>query len=547
MYKGDEAIVSRHGYIKEQTLYDFEVSVLHHLDIRHPVPPRFISKRARKIDMEDDAAVAHALGEEDSQGDSGAQSTVHLMSDYLRRLQLAHEDRADILVLLDSKGRSLTENKQLEWMMKDVHISKTVNTTRRNLSAAQLAAAAEVGVVSEEVAVDKQIEENAAKEAAARKEAGLEEVAVDPRSAAARPKLHGPKVKLMDVLYTKRLIHSLEDLLSGRNLSCAQLAFLMNRLPQYDRPTGRLGTVRVDFIVVMASQIVDMYNFDLVIQRLDSPREAAMLQVRLGWLNVWSPLKPEGYYVLDLGDVEQRVVAKALLLLSVLEKGDVPSTRLPRLRDMTYLADKAKNVATAEVLTESRVHQTWLTEKGLPTEGVWRVLYHSVLSIKDDERDDDIVLDPRPRLHLMALVTARAHHITGYFKYTMRGLERHARKHLGPVVLAASLAEEGGEGGVEGDTTSSPPSEDDKGVEASDSDYYSSSDDEHQKEEGKSNEAAAAELAAESVLAMRRPRLLLEQPDGDGDDMADAVSSESPIEAPPSPKKKDNEERKKAK
>ena len=529
--------MSRHGFIKEQTLYDFEVNVTHHLDIRHPVPPRFV-KRARKIDMEDDDAVAAALGEEDSQGDGGAQSTVHLMADYLRRLQLAYEDRADILVLLDSKGRSLTENKQLEWMMKDLNISKTVNTTRRNLSAAQLAAAAAAGVVSQEVAVDKQAEEDADKEAAARKEAGLEEAHIDPRSSAARPKLHGPKLKLMDVLYTKRLLHSLEDLLSGRNLSCAQLAFLMNRLPQYDKPTGRLGTVRVDFIVIMASQIVDMYNFDLVIQRLDSPREAAMLQVRLGWLNVWSPLKPEGCYVLDLGDAEQRVVAKVLLLLSVLEKGDLPSTRHPRLRDMTYLADKSKSTADAEVLEESRVHQTWLTEEGLPTEGVWRVLYHSVLSIKDDERDDDIVLDPRPRLYLMAVVTARAHHLTGYFKYTMRGLERHARKHLGPVVLAASLAEEGGEGGGEGDTTD-PSGEDGKEVEAasSDNDYYSSSDDEHQVEEGKSKKAAAAELAAESVLAMRRPRLLLEQPEGDGEDEAD-TSSEPSVDAPSSPKKK---------
>ena len=495
--ESEDAIISATGYITEQKFREFETEVLHHLEIRHPVPPRRIA-RHRRANIDDDHHFATTLNDDDSQAES-AQTTLEVLDDFLQRLKLAQEDRTEILhiIVMRKKGKALVVDKKIEWLKKDLQISKHVSHDRRQLSAAQLAAAADAGVVSEEVA-EKAAQEEKLKGGPADTEEEHE----------TRPSMGEDKV--MDVLHTTRLIHCLLDILGGRGLSCAQLAFVMNRLPQYESTTGPVGTFRVDFVVSLSSQIVDMHNFDLVIKQLGSAREAAMLILRLGWLNIWSPLKPEGSYVLNLSKDDERCIGKQLLLLSVLEKGDTPSTRLPRLREIAYSADPESTFELAESKQEMDVHKEWLTEEGFPSSGVCFLTYHSVLSIAQEERDEDIYLDQRPRLYMMPCVSARAVAFPRFSQFSMKELEEQARKNLTPLVLAATKEEENdGDDDVNADLPPSTlPTETSAVVQAADSDDDSMTSAQIKEQQVKEQDEWTA--LAETILQIRRRKLELE-------------------------------------
>jgi hypothetical protein len=81
------------------------------------------------------------------------------------------------------------------------------------------------------------------------------------------------------------------------------------------------STMRIELVIVLFPQIVDLVNFDLVFLKL-SISERAMLLVRLGILNMWSPLKLDGAYSLDLSIYEQRQVLKLLVLMAIVEPGE---------------------------------------------------------------------------------------------------------------------------------------------------------------------------------------------------------------------------------
>ena len=54
-----------------------------------------------------------------------------------------------------------------------------------------------------------------------------------------------------------------------------------------------------------------------------SPFEVALLTSRVGVLNLWNPMQPRSCYCLQLNNIEERILAKALLALVHVEKGKI--------------------------------------------------------------------------------------------------------------------------------------------------------------------------------------------------------------------------------
>jgi hypothetical protein len=85
--------------------------------------------------------------------------------------------------------------------------------------------------------------------------------------------------------------------------------------------SNNFGTYRVELIVGLFSNIVDLHNFEIVLRHLSS-YEVACIYCRIGILNIFNPMKPEGSFQLDLSRYDERMVVKMLAQLSVIEPGD---------------------------------------------------------------------------------------------------------------------------------------------------------------------------------------------------------------------------------
>jgi hypothetical protein len=82
------------------------------------------------------------------------------------------------------------------------------------------------------------------------------------------------------------------------------------------------SSIRVELLIILFPQIIDLVNFyDLIFLKLSVP-ERAMVLVRLGLLNIWNPLKLDGAYSLDLSVYEQRQVLKLLVFMAIVEPGE---------------------------------------------------------------------------------------------------------------------------------------------------------------------------------------------------------------------------------
>ena len=93
-------------------------------------------------------------------------------------------------------------------------------------------------------------------------------------------------------------------------LSSRQLSDLVRMFPQ------SLPGLRVELVVALFSRVVDPPGMHRVLFALSLP-ERKQLRHRMGWLNLWDPMMPDGRYVLDLSVWEERVVAHALTQLAV--------------------------------------------------------------------------------------------------------------------------------------------------------------------------------------------------------------------------------------
>ena len=129
-------------------------------------------------------------------------------------------------------------------------------------------------------------------------------------------------------------------------------------------PTSEFfGTYRVELIVTLFGCLVDLHNFEIILRALTSFEMACVL-CRIGWLHIFNPMKPQGAYELYLSRREERVVFKALAVLSTHEPGDSWS-------ELSFRWERSMDNMPGFELTVP-----WMTEEGLPKNGLLNAYYY---------------------------------------------------------------------------------------------------------------------------------------------------------------------------
>jgi hypothetical protein len=162
-----------------------------------------------------------------------------------------------------------------------------------------------------------------------------------------------------------RIIHALEDILCRVWIQSKQLAITIGCFQiGLTQKTVTFGTYRVELIVSLFCRVVDIYNFDLVLGVL-TPSEIACLICRLGYLNIFNPLKPDGCYFLDFTIHEERVVGKILATLSYQEPG------------VNFLNPRFRWQLNFEDIPGWSLLPTWIDDTVFPHRGILFVQYYS--------------------------------------------------------------------------------------------------------------------------------------------------------------------------
>ena len=129
------------------------------------------------------------------------------------------------------------------------------------------------------------------------------------------------------------------------------------------KKTESFGSYHVDVICSLFGRVIDVHNFELLYSIL-LPEDIACVMTRLGLLNVFNALKPEGCMEYNLSRYEDRFMAKIILALTEFEPG-------VNLSYKAFFWDRDTEVGGFEVT------QPWLTDEGLPTKGFLLLQYFS--------------------------------------------------------------------------------------------------------------------------------------------------------------------------
>lgn len=175
--------------------------------------------------------------------------------------------------------------------------------------------------------------------------------------------LHGANVNC----YVKchRTVETLVDVLSRLWIRCRHLAAIV----QYFNP-GRVdrvkyfGTYRVELIIQVYCRLVDLHNFDLILEIL-SAFEIGCLICRIGILHFFNPLKLDSWHCLDLSKREERIVAKILALLSTIEPGK------------NWIEPTFRWAYQLPCIPGWMLTQSWFEEHTMPYRGLLTVEYFS--------------------------------------------------------------------------------------------------------------------------------------------------------------------------
>lgn len=145
------------------------------------------------------------------------------------------------------------------------------------------------------------------------------------------------------------------------------------------------STHRVDMIINLFDRIIDIQNFDIILRLLNS-FEKACLYCRLGWLNLFNPLRPDNCYELDLSRFEERRLLKMLLILQVKH-----FDKVEYLPDGNWVEKEFKWRRSLDKIENWKIPNDWNTEKGIPRRGVVFINYSSVLlSVLQKEKELEI-------------------------------------------------------------------------------------------------------------------------------------------------------------
>jgi len=190
----------------------------------------------------------------------------------------------------------------------------------------------------------------------------------------------------------ERMLETLKFSLAARFITSFQLALLVHEFPDGYLACGDFSTYRVELIISLYTRVVDVINMDYVLKELESS-EYAMLLFRLGWLNIWNPIKAEGRVSLDLSRREERQMARIMLVLNFAEPGN--SWQEPSFR-------ATRNDPLEEKWT---LPVAWYSEASLPSRGILSLQYFSGRGCNVE----DCAPNAACRHTLMALVLAKSY------------------------------------------------------------------------------------------------------------------------------------------
>lgn len=160
-----------------------------------------------------------------------------------------------------------------------------------------------------------------------------------------------------------RTVDALCDLLSRVWLRCRHLALILRYFTAGEtNRTPNFGTYRVELVVTLYARVVDIHNFELILHVLTA-HEVACVHCRLGILNTFNPMTPEGCYFLDLAWYDQRMVVKMLAALSVVEPGE------------NWINETFRWDISYDDIPGWRLLQAWMVDSGLPQRGYMFIEY----------------------------------------------------------------------------------------------------------------------------------------------------------------------------
>ena len=155
-------------------------------------------------------------------------------------------------------------------------------------------------------------------------------------------------------------------------MRCSQLTIVLNlfRIGKLKK-SEYFGTYRVEIVCNTFHRLIDIHNFDLVLNELSS-QEIACVYCRIGMLNIFNPMKPEGWHFLNMSHREERSIAKMLMLLSVEEPGK-------NWIDATF-----QWKYDGEVIPGWALPSRWMLDKNVPHHGFMHLEYYCGRKVKGE-------------------------------------------------------------------------------------------------------------------------------------------------------------------
>lgn len=164
-----------------------------------------------------------------------------------------------------------------------------------------------------------------------------------------------------------RMAEVIDETFSPIWIMCRHLAVIIILFKELFGNAARhsyFGTYAVDLVVYLFPRIIDLHNFEMIFEILE-PAECAAVFCRIGMLNIFNPMKPEVTYEVSMDRREERLVAKMIVYLSVVEPGI-------NLTFKTFQWKREQDLIPGWDVTE-----TWMTDEGLPTHGKFTFTYYS--------------------------------------------------------------------------------------------------------------------------------------------------------------------------
>eukprot|EP01038_Epipyxis_sp_PR26KG_P006330 gene6330-8716_t len=164
-----------------------------------------------------------------------------------------------------------------------------------------------------------------------------------------------------------RFVEVVEETFSNIWLLSRHLCLIIVLFKQVFADLGRssvFGSYAVDIVVLLFPRVIDLHNIEILYEVL-SFSECSCVFNRLGLLNLFNPAKPETTLELSLDRMEERLVAKMIIYLSVAEPGV----------NLTFKSFQWKR--EWDPIPGWEVTESWMTNEGLPTHGKFIFTFYS--------------------------------------------------------------------------------------------------------------------------------------------------------------------------